>query len=177
MQKSVRFPWADPSSACVVVARAPWLPPASTADRPGIEQAYETAAERARRALAKRWIDVESIVVDDAAATAILDAIKRFNATTAVLGWRGHRKFRRLLAGSVARTVAARAPCPALIVRASAQTLRQFVIGYDGSANAERAIEFVAALQAPLRQQIHVLNAHPVVSETFDKATLIAERR
>jgi nucleotide-binding universal stress UspA family protein len=129
-----------------------------------MEQTYATAAEHAQRMLAKRWSDVQTIVVDDAPASAILDAIKRVGATTVVLGWRGHGKFRRLLAGSVARTVAARATCPVLIVRAQAYAMRRLVIGYDGSENAERAIDFVASLHAPWNARVHVVTAVEPVS-------------
>jgi len=154
---AVRFPWAEPSSACVVVAQAPLLPPASSDDRRAMEQAYRAAADRAREMLAKRWSAVEAAIVDDAPASAILSQAKRFGATTVVLGWRGHGKFRRLLAGSVARIVAARAPCPVLIVRAPVRSVRRLVVGYDGSANAERAIDFITSLQTPPNQRVHIV--------------------
>lgn len=64
-----------------------------------------------------------------------------------VVGWRGHGTFRRLLAGSVSRSVAARAPCSVLVVREAGAPARRFVVGFDGSPNAERALEFLSSLE------------------------------
>jgi nucleotide-binding universal stress UspA family protein len=61
-------------------------------------------------------------------------------AETVVMGARGGGGFAGLRLGSVADQVAAHAPCPAVVVRAS--TGQGVVVGVDGSPVSERAVAF-----------------------------------
>lgn len=144
---ALKFPWPASARVCAVVARSSWLPDASEHTRAVVETSFEAAAAAARTALARRWPESEVVVVDGEPVDVILAEAERFEASLIVIGWRGHGVFRRLLAGSVSRSVAARAQCPVLVVRDAASAVRRFVVGFDGCPNAERALDFLGSLE------------------------------
>ena len=76
-----------------------------------------------------------------------------------VLGWRGHGAVRRFLMGSVSRGVVRGAKCAVLMVRRGQRDVRRIVIGFDGSVNAQRAVEFVGRLHPPRGGQVIVFTA------------------
>ena len=76
-----------------------------------------------------------------------------------VMGWRGHGAVRRLLTGSVSRGVVRRGSCSVLVVRRPVRALRHVVVGFDGSPNAERALEFLAALTPARGARVTVFRA------------------
>ena len=144
---AAKFPWPASSRVRAVVARFPWLPSESEQARAAVEKSFEVIAAEAGRALARRWPESKVVVIDAPPVDAILAEAERFKASLIVLGWRGHGTFRRLLCGSVSRSVAARAQCPVLVVREAASAVRRFVVGFDGCPNAERALEFLSSLE------------------------------
>ncbi len=162
LSTAVKFPWPVSALTRAVIARTAWLP--VDADwltdhaeaHAALEKTFEPEADAARRALAPRWPDARIIIADALPRDAILAEAVRFKASVIILGWRGHGSFRRLLAGSVSRSVAARAPCPVLVVREAPKTVRRFVLGFDGSPNAERALDFLNSLD-PVRGSSVVL--------------------
>jgi nucleotide-binding universal stress UspA family protein len=87
---------------------------------------------------------------------AILDQANLFDATIIAMGWRGHGTVQRLLAGSVSRAVAARAKCSVLIVREAPRTVSRILLGHDGSANGDRAVDFLCSVE-PARSDAQVL--------------------
>ncbi|MGQ0699051.1 MAG: universal stress protein [Panacagrimonas sp.] len=151
-----RFPWPESSNVRAVIARTSWLPVDAdwlTDDaeaRAALEKNFEPVAAAARSVLAPRWPDPKVVIVDAMPQAAILAEAARFKASLIVFGWRGHGTFRRLLAGSVSRSIAAHAPCPVLVVREAPKAVRRFVLGFDGCANAERALDFLDSLN-PVR--------------------------
>lgn len=162
---ALRFPWHASSVAATVVARFPWLRTESDAAQAVLRDGIEAAAEEARREVASRWPRAKVMVVDESPSDAILDTAERFGATVIVLGWRGHGSFRRLLAGSVSRSVATRAKCPVLIVRQAPRAIRRVVIAYDGCRNAQRSVDFLASLEPARGSRVWVVNvAQPVAA-------------
>ncbi len=156
---ALKFPWPASSSACAVIARSSsWLPAASENARSVVESGLQTAAASARRALLRRWPESEVVIEDATPVDAILAGAERIDATLIVLGWRGHGVFRRLLAGSVSRSVAERSQCPVLVVREAPKAIRRFVVGFDGSPNAERAIEFLSSLEPVRGSRVVLVN-------------------
>ena len=97
---------------------------------------------------------------------AILAEADRFEASLIVLGWRGHGVFRRLLAGSVSRSVAERAQCPVLIVRTAARTIHRFVVGFDGCPNAERALDLLSSLEPGRGSRVVLVNVVASICST-----------
>ena len=159
---AVKFPWPESSNARAVVARTSWLPADSdwltdhAEAREALEKNSKPVADAARRVLEPRWPDAKTVIVNAAPRDAILAEAARFKASLIVVGWRGYGSFRRLLAGSVSRSVAAQATCAVMVVRESPRALRRFVIGFDGASNAERAVDLLASL-APRRGNSVVL--------------------
>jgi nucleotide-binding universal stress UspA family protein len=155
---ALRFPWHPSSVAAAVLARFAWLRTESEAAQAVLDDAMDAAAEQARREVAARWPRAKVTVVNASPSDAILDEAERFGATVIVLGWRGHGTFRRLLAGSVSRSVAAHAKCPVLIVREAPRAIRRVVIAYDGCPNAVRSVEFLASLEPARGAHARVVN-------------------
>ena len=146
---AVMFPWPSETRARAILASPDWLRAGKVDARAALSRHHEIVSVTTKRALAKRWKNVDTALLDEAPIAAILDEARRFEATLIALGWRGHGTFRRLLAGSVSRAVAAQAHCPVLVVRNAPRAVRRFVVGFDGCPNAERALDFLASLQPP----------------------------
>ena len=155
---AAEFPWPPSSRALAMVARSSWLPALSKQARAAVEENFKGVAEMARRALAQRWPEAKIVFIDEPPGDAILTEAARFKAGLVVLGWRGHGTFRRLLAGSVSRNVAAQAQCPVLVVREGAKAVRRFVIGFDGCTNSERALEFLSSLEPGRGRSVVLVN-------------------
>ena len=113
-----------------------------------LDRSAEIAADHARRALARRWPDVDVVIVDKAPVRAVLAEAERFRADAIIVGWRGHGAVRRMLMGSVSRGVVRGAQCAVLVVRRP-QRVRRIVVGLDRSPDASRALAFVERLVPP----------------------------
>ena len=161
---AVKFSWSASSQVRAVIARSSWLPADSEPARAAVEKIFEAATAAARRALAPRWPESKVVVIDAPPVDAILAEAERFKASLIVLGWRGHGTFRRLLAGSVSRSVAARAHCPVLVVREAASAVRRFVVGFDGCSNADRSLEFLSSLEPERGSRVVLVNVVEPVS-------------
>ena len=118
----------------------------------------DNAAERARRALASRWPNVEVVIVDEAPVKGILAEATRFKADVIVLGWRGHGGLLRLLMGSVSRGVVRGAKSAVLVVGRTTH-VGSIVVGYDESPTAKRALAFVDRLVPSKSGRVTLVNA------------------
>lgn len=164
LSTAVKFPWPESSLARALIARTAWLP--VDADwltdhaeaHAALEKTFEPVADAARRVLTPRWADAKVIIADALPRDAILAEAVRFKASLIILGWRGHGGFRRLLAGSVSRSIAAHAACPVLVVREAPKTVRRFVLGFDGSPNAERALDLLTSLDPGRGSSVVLVN-------------------
>lgn len=150
VRTAANFPWAPGVRLRGVVATRTFV----TRGRPGyVLEAYhrqfEAVARRAQRILAARDPEASVEVVDAAPADALVAEAGRLGARVIVVGSRARGALRRLLLGSVARRVVRRAGCATLVVRGRAREVTRVMMGIDGSANAQRAVDMVAALAAP----------------------------
>lgn len=144
----VKFPWPDTVRVRGAVAlRAGYLQLQSKQLDEAVESSLRDAAASARDVLACRWHGADVVVIDKAPLDAILGEARRSHADIIALGWRGHGTFRRLLAGSISRAVAARADCSILVARTVPESVNRFVIGYDGEPNARRAVSLLSRLE------------------------------
>ncbi len=145
---TVHFPWPARTHVRAVIARRTRAEYRRSILLTALDRGAEMTAHRARRALSRRWPDIEIEVVDKTPVEAILAAAERFRADVIVVGWRGHGALRRLLMGSVSRGVVRGAKCAVIVVRRS-RRVRKIVIGFDGSPTAQRALAFVGRLVPP----------------------------
>lgn len=144
----VKFPWPNATRVRGVVAlRAGYFGLQSKELDDALEANLQDAAAAARDVFASSWNEANVAVIDKAPLDAILGEARRSHADVIALGWRGHGTFRRLLAGSVSRAVAARAQCSILVSRTAPSTVHRFVIGHDGSPNAHRAVSLLSRLK------------------------------
>ncbi|HET7671376.1 MAG TPA: universal stress protein [Burkholderiales bacterium] len=161
------FPWPARSVARGVVAlgEVRWGRSQFGAE---LARSLHAVAEEMRAALAARWPRASVVELHDDAADAICGEARRFRADVIVLGWRGHGRAARILAGSVSRAVVARAKCAVLVARdtreASSRPVRRLALGVDGSDNARRALDFVARLAAPEDNKLTLVSVAPPVS-------------
>lgn len=169
------FPWPARANARCVVALggAPALPPALIA---ATRDALRNLGGLAQRRLQARWPSAGLCVSPAPPAEALSSEAHRFHADVIALGWRGHGNFRRLLLGSVSRRVTENAGCSVMVVRGPAAKRgapRRFVIGYDGSANARRAVRFVARLRPPRAGRVLMVCAvEPLYTPPLSRHTL-----
>jgi nucleotide-binding universal stress UspA family protein len=152
------FPWPAGTRVRVVSARRVRSEYRRSLLLAALDRGAEKAAESARRALSRRFPDVEIEVPDKSPVEGILGEAKRFQADVIVVGWRGHGAVRRLLMGSVSRGVVRGATCAVLVVRRS-QRVRNIVVGVDGSAAAKRAVALVGRLAPPRRGRVTLVRA------------------
>jgi len=155
---AVRFPWPNAARGSVVVAKQTRADYRRSILLAALDRTAEFTAQSAARAISGRWPEAGARVVDAAPVEGILNEAKRVGADVIVLGWRGHGAVKRLLSGTVSRGVARRAPCSVLVVRRTRREFCRIVIGFDGSSNAARTVDFVAALTPPRGGHVTLLN-------------------
>ena len=153
---ALHFPWPQASRARALVALGRVPQAAGRALRAATVRVLHEQLEPARRLLAQRWPDADGIAVHDVPVAAILAEAQRFRADAIALGWRGQGTLRRLLAGSVSRAVVARAARPVLVARTAAGRAQRFIVGVDGSPEAQRAVRFLARLE-PQRGSVAIV--------------------
>jgi nucleotide-binding universal stress UspA family protein len=148
---TVSWPWPDPSRAFGVVAEQPPVD-----GRARLRTATTRGAEDVRtgmlKTLERRWPTARASRYAGEPASVIVRYARRIAPDVIAMGWRGHGVMRRLLVGSVSRNVVRHAPCSVLVVRRASRNLRRVVLGYDGSPNAGRAVEWIARLTQDQRR-------------------------
>jgi nucleotide-binding universal stress UspA family protein len=155
----VDFPWREPSEVHGVVVTRGAADSTDPAFRAILERASYVAADRAKGRLATRWPAAEVYVREGHAADVILATARHLRSDVIALGWRGMGPIRRLLAGSVSRAVARRARCPVLVVRRALGPVSRVLIGYDGSLNADAAVQFVSKLRPKRGGRVQLVTA------------------
>ncbi|MGH7390048.1 MAG: universal stress protein [Candidatus Rokuibacteriota bacterium] len=159
---AVAFPWPPGSRGHGIVASHRLFGGRPTAAGVAARAAaLERIAGDTQKALRRRWRDARVVTVERPPATAILAEARRRGAGAIVAGSAGHGALGRLLVGSVTRALARGASCPVLVVRGRARAFRHIVLGFDGSANARRAADFVARLTVPRGGRAIVIQAVP----------------
>jgi len=158
----LRYPWPSGLKVRAVVALggiegAPAL-------RERVQEALRNQAAWVEERLRKRWPAARAVLSADRPAAAVLAESARMRADLVVLGWRGHGPIRRLLMGSVSRKIAREATAAVMVVRGSSGTpkaAKRFVLGYDGSRNARRALHLLAKLAPTPGARALVLTSLP----------------
>jgi nucleotide-binding universal stress UspA family protein len=91
-----------------------YLPPDFWAN---VKAEAEESLERYAADLRARGVQVDAIVAEGYAATAIIDEVEKQNADLVVLGTHGLSGLKHLLLGSIAERVVQKAPCAVLTVK------------------------------------------------------------
>ena len=163
----VEGPWPDSTRVLVVVAKQTRLPHRHSILLAALDRSAEDAAARARRTLAPRWPDAQIMVVDKAPVEAIVGEAIRFGADLIVVGWRGHGPARRLLMGSVSRSVIRKAKCAVLVVRRRPRgPVRNIVLAFDEGPYARRAVSLVARLSPIAGGRVTLFHAVDLLAPT-----------
>ncbi len=161
---AVGFPWPEGTEAHAVTARQTKAEHRRSILLAALDQSAESAAEAARRTLAKRWPEATSTVLDAQPVDGVLGEARRIRADAIVLGWRGHGAVRRLLMGSVSRGVVRRAECAVLVVRRRVPKVRRIVIALDQSEAAQRAVRLVTRFERPSGGLVTLLRAEEPIA-------------
>jgi nucleotide-binding universal stress UspA family protein len=156
---AVRFPWPAGTRVQGVTARQIRAEYRRSILLAALDRSAEAIAAGARRVLSRRWPGADVTIVDATPVDGILREAQRLRADVIVLGWRGHGAVRRLLMGSVSRGVVRGATCGILLVRGRPRDVRRVVVGFDGSANAKRAVGFVGTLRPPPGGEVTLITA------------------
>jgi nucleotide-binding universal stress UspA family protein len=153
------FPWPSDAVGHGIVAKQIPRESRQSVLQTACDQTAVATASTLSRTLARRWPKGSVHIVENEPVAAILGEATRMRADAIVVGWRGHGPVRRLLAGSVSRGVTRGAGCAVLVVHRSRPAVRRVVVGFDGSDNSRRAVEFVARLEAPEGGSVLLLSA------------------
>jgi nucleotide-binding universal stress UspA family protein len=95
-------------------------------------------------------LDTEFVAIRGSAAGALLEQVTPDSGL--VLGSRGRGGFAGLLLGSTSRHCVEHAPCPVMVLRQEhpfPATEATILVGHDGSAGGDRALDWAAALARP----------------------------
>jgi nucleotide-binding universal stress UspA family protein len=128
-----------------------------------LERAHSQAT-RAREQLTEahpNW-KVTASVVADAPAWALVTAVEDMGIDLLVVGSHGYGMFDRFLLGSVSQKVLTEARCSVRIVRRTPRTdtsARRIILGYDGSDDANTALDALLARAWPEGTEVHIISA------------------
>lgn len=124
--------------------------------------------DEARRALhvevaemARDGLTVTTRVLVGRPATVLVARARETGADLLVMGSRGRGPIASMVLGSVSAEVATDAPCPVLVARTA--TLRRVIVALDGTPEADRVVEEVAALALLRDAHLHVVSVAPSV--------------
>ena len=129
-----------------------------------MEFSFEGAArllEAAEVKAAKTWGDVRAKLLRGHPAEVIARSAKRERADLLVIGSRGVTEFQPMLLGSVSRKVLRQAPCPVLVVKKPASTLKRVVFGTDGSIESWKSVTWLRQLPDKSRPAVTVASLIP----------------
>lgn len=100
--------------------------------------------------------------VTDSPGWAIVKKAEAWPANLVVVGVQGHSALDRVLLGSVSQMVTTHVPCSVRVGRSNLREVGEpvhLLIGYDGSAHADKVVEMVANRQWPAGSQVDLITA------------------
>jgi nucleotide-binding universal stress UspA family protein len=124
-----------------------------------LQREAELALEQAGQLIGER---VSPRFVNGSVTASLLREIERTGATLIVVGSHGHRRWTEIMIGGVAGELLHSAPCSVLVARppADAESFPcSIVVGLDGSAEAEYALEAAEQLASRLQVPLRVITA------------------
>jgi nucleotide-binding universal stress UspA family protein len=142
----------------------------AAAEAKGKEKAGDLLADRLQLILEAGLECSASTVRGDDVGNEIIKVANSGNYDLTVLGSRGLSGLRSLILGSVSSKVAKEAKHSVLVVRARIElTLPKIMLGYDGSDESKKALEFAADLGKKLNARVDVVSVFnvPVSPEAY----------
>jgi nucleotide-binding universal stress UspA family protein len=115
----------------------------------------------AREALSHVTATITVEVRRGAVVDEILRAVEERSTDLLVVGSRGLSGLAKFFVGSVAERVARHAPCPVLLARPIAHDLGRVLLGFDGSAYASRAAEWLQRFPLPAECEVLLVTVLP----------------
>jgi len=150
--------------------------------REASQKVAEEGAERARKSATGITVEAKA---DLRGAPAAMQELSN-EAALVVVGNRGFGRVKGVLLGSVAFAVSAHANSPVVVVRGEADSLpgpsRPIVVGVDGSAGSNVAVDHAANVAAQVGPELHVVAAweppqpHPWSTSEYRTAAEFAEQ-
>lgn len=135
---------------------------------PTVTERAQAIVEEAAAVVRRPGVEVSwDLRQGDADHQLLLDA-EAFAADLIVVGSRGLTGLPDFVLGSVARSVVHHAHCPVLVAQPVRHELRHVLLAHDGSAHAERALEFATNLPLPAPAEVslvHVVRPLQFVSD------------
>jgi nucleotide-binding universal stress UspA family protein len=155
----------DPAAASILAGTA------LDAIRAACEEELDRIADRV--AAAHPTLEVERVATVDQPAHALVEATDR--ADLVVVGSSGHGAVQSLLLGSVAHALTRRGRCPIAIIRRQAGAVRRgtVVVGIDGSAAADRAVEWAVDEADRRGARLRVVHAWEPVYDEMTTGTAV----
>jgi nucleotide-binding universal stress UspA family protein len=135
------------------------------------ESSADAAQQPALEALRNTPAGIRTEVRWGKAGEEILRAARHRPTDLLVVGTRGRSGLPRILLGSVAEHVVRHAPCPVLLARPLRNSLREALVGVDGSDEARAAVEWLHAFPLPDDCAVRLVTVMPPA------ATLASPRR
>lgn len=134
----------------------------------------ETALAQTCAYLKEQGLQVDPELILGSPAQTITEYAETHDIDLIVLGAKGLRATLGILLGGVAQQVVEYATCPVLVARPPATTFRRVLLLTDGSANSQRALEYLGQFPFPEGLEVtvvHVLPPPPLpVAATFGGA-------
>src|SRR5690625_1311166 len=169
--------YMQPSVA--IAGAAGWLPEVA---EEAAQKVAQEGAERARKSATGITVEAKA---DLRGAPAAMQELSN-EAALVVVGNRGFGRVKGVLLGSVAFAVSAHANSPVVVVRGEADSLpgpsRPIVVGVDGSAGSNVAVDHAANVAAQVGAELHVVAAweppqpHPWSTSEYRTAAEFAEQ-
>jgi nucleotide-binding universal stress UspA family protein len=152
------FPWPPRATLVVVVVRRGIVPALDNGISRDLERVSSAIAEQALSALRRRWPNAVATFPTSGPVDGILAEVRAWGARAIVVGSRGLGAVKRLLLGSVSRSIVRVASCPVLVAKTRVQEARRFLLGVDGSRASGRAVAFLASLPPPAGGHVTVVH-------------------
>jgi nucleotide-binding universal stress UspA family protein len=129
-------------------------------------------------ALTPSRADVTSEILLGSPPVALLNHLNDAPPDLLVMGAHGHSGVRDFLVGSVTQQVALNAPCTTLVVRGKRRP-RHVLLAYDGSADAEAAIDLLATLPAAGMSVtiLNVMEPTPIPPDAVESSATVESLR
>jgi nucleotide-binding universal stress UspA family protein len=156
---------AEPQSAVEAAVVSLFTPAAATAL--GVDDLAERLEQTATSALSAaaqilgRHAELRRL--EGLTVEALLDEVKRIEATLLAIGTEDHPRLQEIVLGGVAGELLHLAPCAVLVARPVPDTTafpREIVVGVDGSDQAERAFEVARDLATRRHSKLRPVVAH-----------------